>query len=137
MLTGWPEFDRTFRTFDLLQRQMDRVLEETDAWPVVSVKPENDGFTVEAALPGVTDGDVEVTIENDTLTLRGKRNADAPEGYEVRHKERATRTFQRKLVLGSKVDAEAISASMKHGILTLKLPKAKEARPRRIAVNAS
>src|SRR5579883_2348604 len=99
MLTGWFDFDDTLRTFDRLQRRLDRALDPmTDpvwvrarprravapvAWPPTNVYETKEAFLVKAEIPGVAEGDVSVSVEEEMLVLRGERKSDVPAGYRV------------------------------------------------------
>jgi HSP20 family protein len=149
MLTGWTDLEHTFRTFDRLQRRLDRALFDWNepafvrvrrappaAWPATNVFETAESFVVKADVPGVGEGDVTVAVEDDALVVRGERKADAPGGYKVHLRERAPVAFTRKLPLPARVDAEHVTATLTHGVLTVTLPKAKDALPRQIAVKA-
>jgi HSP20 family protein len=152
MLTGWRDLDDTFRAFDLLQRRFDRAFDPwvSDApsgdraqrrarlaWPAINAFETKEAFLVKAEVPGVAEGDVAVSVEDDTLVVRGERKADAPEGYAVHLRERPPVAFARKLQLPARVDAEHVTATLKDGVLTITLPKAREALPRQIAVKSA
>lgn len=147
MLTGWTDFEHTLRTIDRLQRRMDRAFFDGPdplivrrraraAWPATNVFETKDAFVVKAEVPGLAEGDVSVSVEDDALVVRGERKTAVPEGYRVHLRERAPVAFTRKLPLPAHVDANAVTATLEHGVLTITLPKAKEALPRRIAVKA-
>jgi HSP20 family protein len=106
-------------------------------WPLLNVYETKESFVVKAEVPGLAQSDVAVFVEDDVLVLRGERKAQPPEGYKVHVRERAPIAFTRKIPLPARVDTDAVSAQMKDGILTVTLPKAKEARPRQITVKAS
>jgi HSP20 family protein len=149
MLTGWRDFDETLRTFGRLQRRLDRTFDWSDpwssvpsrrrvaaAWPPTNVFETKEAFVVKAELPGVAEGDVTVSVEEETLVVRGERKTDVPAGYKVHLRERAPIAFTRKLPLPGRVDADAVTATLTNGVLTVTLPKAKETLPRQIAVKA-
>jgi HSP20 family protein len=153
MLTGWRDFDDTFRTFDLLQRRIDRALaldgwfdpawardrarrRARAVWPPTNVFETKEAFVVKAPVPGLAEGDVSVSMEDDALVVRGERKGEVPEGYKVHLRERASIAFKRKLPLPGRVQADAVTATLKDGLLTITLPKAQEALPRQIAVKA-
>jgi HSP20 family protein len=148
MLTGWSEFDDTLRALSLLQRRFDNVFEDWSglpqrvarpgraAWPAINAYETKESFVYTAEVPGLTEADVSVYVEDEALVLRGERKSNVPQGYEVRLRERAPIAFARKLPLPGRVDAEGVAATMKDGVLTITLPKAKEALPRQIAVKA-
>lgn len=131
MLTGWREFDDTLRTFDLLLRRAPQV-----AWPPTNVHETKESFVVKAEVPGLAESDVSVSVEDEALVIRGERKADVPQGYKVHLREREPYVFTRRFPLPVPVDADAVTATLKDGVLTVTLPKAKEALPRQIAVKA-
>ncbi|AUX20194.1 heat-shock protein Hsp20 [Sorangium cellulosum] len=153
MLNRFTDFDRTFAMMDELRRRMDRVFEEYEA-PRSSLRGEFDqaprvapgprihlfdtgkALVVKADLPGLTEKDVHISLNQDVLTLSGERKSETPEGYLVHRKERGAVRFSRSFTLPSKVDPEKTSAVLKNGVLTLTLNKAAEAQPRQIAVIA-
>ncbi len=156
MLTGWRDFDDTFRAWNLLQRRIDHVFDDwvvrpvgptTDqqqlrrsvrgVWPAINAFETKEAFVYKAQVPGLGQGDVSVYVEDGLLVLRGERKTDIPEGTTVRLRERAPIAFTRKLPLPGRVDAEGVEATMKDGILTVTLPKAKEALPRQITVKSA
>jgi HSP20 family protein len=151
MLTGWKDFDDTLRTLDRLQRRAGLSLDRFDpfepfgprervrlraraAWPATNVFETKGSFVVKAEVPGLAEGDVSVSVEEDALVIRGERKTLVPEGYRVHLRERAPVAFTRKLPLPARVDSDAVSATLTHGVLTVTLPKAREAMPRQIAV---
>jgi HSP20 family protein len=91
---------------------------------------------VKADLPGLSEKDLQISINQDVLTVTGERKAEALEGYTVHRKERQSARFSRSFTLPSKVDPEKTTAVLKNGVLTLTLFKATEAQPRQITVNA-
>lgn len=147
MLTGFREFDQTFRALDSLQRRLDdatfhwgnlAVLPTRRAarplWPRVNGFETKEAFIYRAFVPGLGEGDVSVFVEDEALVVRGERKSEVPEGYQVHVRERSPVAFTRKLPLPGRVDAEGVVATMKDGILTVTLPKAKDTLPRQVAV---
>jgi HSP20 family protein len=148
MLTGWKDFDDTLRTLDRLQRGFDIVFDPLQrlappsrvvrrsraAWPATNVFETKESFVVRADVPGLADSDLSVSVEEEALIIRGERKLPVPEGYRVHLRERAPVAFTRKLPLPARVDADAVSAALEEGVLTIILPKAREALPRQIAV---
>lgn len=92
---------------------------------------------VEAELPGVAEDALEITIDDDELTLSGRRDPDLGEAARVLRRERPTGEFRRVVGLPFPVAADEVSAALEHGVLSLTLPKAASARPRTIKVTAS
>ena len=100
--------------------------------PPVDIYERVDGLVVKADLPGVAKEDLDVRVENSLLTIRGKAAHAAP-GDPV-YSEYGLVNFFRQFELNERVDQSNISADLKHGVLTLNLPKAEEAKPRKIEV---
>jgi HSP20 family protein len=151
MTTTWRDLSEALRAFDFINRQAEYVFEDWPglalerwpslrspraAWPSVNVFETKEAFVYKAEVPGLAEGDVGVHVEEDTLILRGERKSDVPAGYTVHLRERGPIAFTRKFPLPGRVDAEGVTASLKDGVLTVSLPKAKEAMPRQIAVKA-
>lgn len=112
----------------------------TSGWtPAVDVKEEQDSFVVTADVPGVDPKNIEVTMENGALTIRGERkyesdSQDEENGY--RRIERSYGTFYRRLALPDIADSENISAKGKNGVLEIVIPKSEKAKPRRIEIKS-
>ncbi len=107
--------------------------------PAVDIyETDSHDLVVKAELPGLTREDIEVTVENSTLVLKGTRKFDAEikeENY--RRVERSYGTFHRSFTLPNTVDATRVSADFRNGILTVKLPFREEAKPRTINVDVA
>jgi HSP20 family molecular chaperone IbpA len=108
--------------------------EEKYVTPPVDIFETQDGLIVKADLPGVAKEGLEVRVDHDLLTIRGRATHLAPGDAVYREYELAS--FFRQFELNEKVDQSKISAELKNGVLTLSLPKAEEAKPRRIEVKA-
>ena len=94
------------------------------------------GFVVQVELPGVNRQGLEITFENGELTLVGHRSSTAPvEGMDLVYRESRPVDFRRIFELDSTIDAARIDARLDQGLLTLTLPKAETAKPRRIEIN--
>jgi HSP20 family protein len=101
----------------------------------LDVSENENQFVIKASLPGVRPEDVDVTVQGDTLTIRGESKAEEEEKGEHWHlRERRFGQFQRSVSLPARVSADAARAQYDHGILTLTLPKAEEAKPRQIKI---
>ena len=85
-------------------------------------------------LPGVDPASIDVTVENNVLTVRAARSWQPQEGEQVIAAERPQGTFSRQLYLGEGLDAEHVEASYDAGVLTVRLPIAEEAKPRKVAI---
>jgi HSP20 family protein len=95
---------------------------------------DDDHFYVEVELPGVSDGDVEITVHNGMLSIRGERKP--AEGRRYLYNARSYGRFERVITLPEAVQADDVQATLKDGILSLTLPKSPEAKPRKIALQA-
>ena len=94
----------------------------------------DEALIVKASLPGVDPNQVDITLDGDNLTIRAEVKADEGHNYVIR--ERPSGVFSRTLALNVPVQADKVTAEFKHGVLTLTLPKAEAAKPRKIAVKA-
>ena len=120
-------------------KMIDSLFNETPFWntnvPSVDVREEDDKYIIEAELPGLTDKDIDVKIENEILSISSKKDDKKEEkkkGYIL--KERRSSSFCRSFVLPKDVDKDKIDASFKNGILTLDMPKSPDAKPKNIDV---
>lgn len=106
-------------------------------YPSVDVSETEKNVLVKAELPGLEPKDVDLTIERDTLILRGEKKQESEEKNENYHRvERSYGSFHRSIPLPVKVDAEKVKAKFKNGVLTVTLPKDKSARPRRVSIES-
>ena len=85
-------------------------------------------------LPGVDPGSIDVTVEKNVLTVRAERSWPAQEGVDVVVAERAQGVFTRQIFLGEGLDSEQVQASYNAGVLTVRLPVAEHAKPRKVAI---
>ncbi len=121
--TGWPF---TADAGDLV----------TSAWvPPTDVFEDAAGLKIVAELPGLTRDDVQLTVENHTLTIRGEKKQVAEEkSTRVHRYERSYGAFERSFTLPNTVDVTRVEAKFEQGVLTVTLPKAEQAKPRTIEV---
>lgn len=101
--------------------------------PVANIHERADGYVLEAEMPGVGKGGLEVTIDNNELTIVGRRSDEALAGDVVYRESRAW-DYKRVFELDPEIDSAKISAKIEQGILTLTLPKAERVKPRKISV---
>jgi len=127
-----------FSNFDaVLNNFFDDGFEYSSKGPAVDVQENEDNYLLEADLPGFSEKDVDINVENNLLTISSKNETDREEkkkGYVLR--ERRSNSFRRSFVLPKGVVAENIEASMKNGILQLTIPKAEKVKPRKIEIKA-
>jgi len=101
----------------------------------IDVAETNDAFVVRASLPGVKPEDVQITVQGDTLTIRGESKGEEERKGEHWHvRERRFGSFQRSVTLSTPVNSEQAQAHYEHGVLTLTLPKSEAAKPRQIKI---
>lgn len=143
MLTLWTDFDRSFDSVDSMLRRFDRFFEQgfprggiLDATRDSRLVETENEVVLTADLPGVRAEDVEINVHDGTLTVEANRTPAAPEGYEASRLERPELRIAQTYSLPAPVDPERASASLTNGVLTVRLEKAPDARPRRIAVRS-
>lgn len=109
----------------------------TSHWrPAVDIKEEKERFLITADLPGVDPKDIEITMDEGVLTLKGERQSETREEEEgYKRVERVSGTFYRRFSLPDTADAERIEATGKNGVLEITLPKHEKLQPRKIKVN--
>ena len=124
------ELDRIFN------RDVDAYTVTASEWvPSVDIKEGKDAYEVVADVPGVNPKDIDVSLEDGVLTVKGERkseNKDEKEGYT--RTERVYGSFYRRFTLPDTADADNISAKTEHGVLRLHIPKKEKALPKRITV---
>ena len=110
----------------------------TDWVPAVDIKEEAERFVIHADVPGVKADDIEITMEDGILTLRGARDTEAREDDNgCRRLERVRGQFFRRFTLPDTADAESIEASFTDGVLAVVIPKLPQVQPRRITVKVN
>jgi len=104
--------------------------------PAMDLVEEGDHYVLRADLPGVSEKDVNVELEDNVLTISGERKSDAEQHKEGYYRiERAYGAFSRSLTLPEGIDPEGIKAGFANGVLELRIPKPEERKPRRVAIN--
>lgn len=106
------------------------------AFPAVNLYETSDAYVLTAELPGVPPDQIEVSLEGSTVSLRGERAIDLPEGASLHRRERQAGSFRRAFELPAEIDADKVEAVHRHGVLLLRMPKTPEAQPRQISVRA-
>ena len=105
--------------------------------PPVDVIEDSAGITLRADLPGVPKDKVGLHVEADSLTIEGEVNIAMPEGMEASYAEVSVPRFRRVFTLSKELDTAKVSAEFKHGVLTLRIPKAEHAQPRKIDIKVA
>jgi HSP20 family protein len=143
--TPWSIFDE----LESMQEGMNRLLSGQaserpmlrrgrPSYPLLNVWSSAEGVVIDAELPGVEPQDVEITVQGDELTLRGKVNErEAAEGESYHRRERPTGEFVRTLQLPFRADSNGVKARYRNGVLRLSIPRSEEEKPKRIAVEAA
>ncbi len=136
-LVRWRPTMSLFNDFDRLFDTATRARWQASSnWSVpVDVAENEDGYIVKASVPGINPDALEITLEDQVLTIKGEIKFDEEtedERYHIR--ERRYGSFSRNIRFPVDVNSEAIEASYEHGILTLNVPKAEEVKPKRITV---
>jgi HSP20 family protein len=136
------------RELEQLQRRMDRLFQnafgtERSPWqvgvyPLVNISEDRDHIFVRAELPGVKAEDLEITIHDSNLILRGQRKIPTEEKQVNYHRrERESGFFRRVVSLPARMQSDKVEATCKDGILTIKLAKPEEVKPRKIQVKVA
>ena len=125
-----------FRDLDRLAQQVLGTPARPAAMPIDAYR-HGDEFVVEFDLPGVDTDSIDLTVEKNVLTVHAQRRRTAVEGVELLVGERPQGTFSRQLFLGDSLDTERIDANYADGVLTLRLPVAEKAKPRRVPINVA
>ena len=102
--------------------------------PLIDIHEGPDGLILEADLPGATEGNLSIQLEDNVLVLHAKVPSPFPEGARLLHEEYRVGTFSRSFILSDEVDRARIAAELKNGVLRLTLPKAERAKTRRIEI---
>lgn len=132
--------------FEQLQHELERMLDTAfggvgataGVYPPVNVFDSGDAFVVKAEVPDVEPKNVQLDVEDDTLVIRGERSFSEPSRDAAYHRrERGQGQFRRVVRLPGRVATDEAKAQYRDGVLTVTIPKAKEARPRRVEVQAS
>jgi HSP20 family protein len=137
-----PAWSDLFSTRREIDRVFDRFFGQADSmtgpWtPAVDVRETSDAIEMVAELPGLRTEDVEVNIENNVLSISGEKKQDVEKNGDGEYHlvERRYGRFERTFTLPRTVDGERISAQFENGVLTITLPKAETAKPRRVQVH--
>ncbi|HUY29702.1 MAG TPA: Hsp20/alpha crystallin family protein [Acidimicrobiales bacterium] len=125
-----------FRDLDRLTQQLVGTVARPAAMPIDAYR-DGDSFVVEFELPGVAADSIDVTVEKNVLTVHADRGRAVPEGTEMLVAERPQGTFSRQLFLGESLDTEALVASYEDGVLTVRIPVAERAKPRKVEITRS
>lgn len=137
-------------TFRNVQEEMDRFFDdfftgghketalETGWYPAVDVLEDNDKFTLKAEVPGMTEKDVKITVEENAISIHGEKKEEKEEkGLHYHKLERSYGAFSRNFQLPSNINRDQISAQYRDGILEITLPKTTQSKPKIVEIKAS
>jgi HSP20 family protein len=123
-----------FRELDRMTQQRAGTQAQPLAMPMDAFR-QGDEFIVDIDLPGIAVDSIDLTIDQNVLTVRAARRRNAQEGVELLIAERPTGEFSRQLLLGETLDVDRIAADYTDGVLRIRVPIAEKARPRRLHVD--
>ncbi len=130
----WDQVFPTSRRF-LKELPVKALMDRDTAPPAIDIAEKNDSVVVRAEMPGVEKENIDITLENKTLTMTGKIEQNHEEKKEdFYYSERSYRSYSRTVELPCKVDTGKIKAALKNGILTVTLPKAEDVKAKKITV---
>lgn len=135
------DFSPLVRLQNEMNRMFEDFLEDTPAqrgtgmrYPAINLWEDGDAAYVEAELPGLTLDDLSVTVSGNELTIAGERKINEQNNASWHRRERGLGAFSRSLTLPWEVDAEQVEATLRDGVLLVKLPKHESARPKKVKV---
>jgi HSP20 family protein len=143
-VTRWNPAAAAFLAREPLSRMLDTFFTDLQGeevsnrgWvPPVDIQETEDAYRLHAELPGLTKEDIDITLENNVLRLSGERKFEKEVKKESFHRvERTYGTFSRAFALPQQVNSEGVQASFANGVLTITVPKAEQAKPRKIAIS--
>ena len=141
MFSPFRSTERSFFPASFMEREFDRLLHDSAdhvSAPLASLYENDISYLVELEGPGCEEADMHVTVQREALEVRGERKKRVPEGYTFRGGEKAAPgKFIRKFALDLPVETDGVSATMKDGLLSIVIPKAKDARPREVVVKGA
>ena len=134
--TPWSVLGSLQRELGQLQQLSDESGDAGNWIPSVDVREEKDKFCISADLPGVDPKDVEITVEGNSMTLRGSRSErSASEGEGYRRVERVQGSFCRRFNLPDSADSGSVKAESRNGVLNITVPKQEKELPRRVEIS--
>jgi HSP20 family protein len=142
----WPDIPGAMEDFERARRQMDRLLSVFSAgtstpassgvFPPLIVTEDGDAIYVEGEIPGIKADDLDISVVGRTLTLSGERKPEEAQDVNYHRRERKWGSFRKALTLPEDVNADAVRAECKNGVLKLVLPKPEQVKPRKITIKS-
>jgi HSP20 family protein len=131
----FEEVQKAFDSFDELTASRPQL--SPAGFPALNAWSDEDNFYLEAEIPGMSLDDLEIFVsDGQVLTIKGRRSEAQIEGANWLRRERGSGAFERRIQLPGPINQDGVDATLKQGVLTIKLPKAQEIRPKRISVKA-
>ena len=131
------DIDRLFASRPVVRRPQRQAAPASDWVPAVDIGEEDTRYVIHADIPGVDPTTIAVSMEHGVLTIQGERRREnGAQRHSVRRTERVSGSFLRRFSLPASADAEAISATSRHGVLEIVIPKQHRLHPKRIQVEA-
>ncbi|MBU0729334.1 MAG: Hsp20/alpha crystallin family protein [Proteobacteria bacterium] len=138
-------FHNPWADFEKMRREMERLssggaddygfLPRVTVYPAINISEDENTVLVRAEVPGVDPADLDISIEGETLTIKGERKSStAGQKHSYHRREIETGRFSRAVTLPTKINLEKIEAKTLDGLMTITLPKAEEVKPRKITV---
>jgi HSP20 family protein len=142
------DLDRTLGLLTQFRHQMQHAfddLERGGTWyrpelpdtPAVNLYDTGSAFVITAEVPGIKSGDLQINLNRDVISIAGERPVETPEGYSVHRRERAGVRFSRSFALPAAVNPDRVEATLRDGVLTVRVEKADEIKPRTITVKTT
>ena len=122
---------------EVVRQERDTRREDAALLPAVDVIEDANGITLYADLPGVPKDNLPVRVEGNTLTIEGEIALLTTKGIEATHAEVQLSRYRRSFAVGSEFNSEKVAAELRQGVLTLHIPKAEHAKPRKIEVRVA
>lgn len=126
-----------FREVDRFAEQVDQAMRRTATSVPMDAVRHGDQVFINFDLPGVDPDSIDLTVERDVLTLKASRRFERNEGDEVLANERPQGTYTRRVLLGDSLDTARLEAAYDHGVLSITIPVAEQAQPRKISVGGA
>ena len=141
-----PMFERR-QQLDRLQSEVNRLFDDffgkrpfpprVGVFPPINVSEDHDNIYATAELPGVQAKEIDITVEEESLLIKGQRKIVPDEGVSFHRRERESGAFNRKISLPTRIVPDHVTATTKNGILKITMPKADELKPRKIDIKVS
>lgn len=135
---SFSELRGLFNQMDEMFRGIDRPLlgDGGEGWLPAELRDDGEALVLRMDVPGMTERDLTIEATQHGVTVRGERKLHVPEGYNTHRRERRAQAFTRSFSLPCRIDLEQCNAKVKHGVLSLRMAKLPEERPKQVAVSS-